>query len=132
MALVPTRDERILQAARDVFLADPEAPVAAVAARAGVGISALYRRFESKEDLVRRVAGAGRHGRHRRLRIGQEDVAGGLQDALVAGRLEGHERHRSTGTFRSVTVRAQCWQLRAIRARNAAYGRCGAVSAARS
>jgi len=59
MALEPTRDERILQAARDVFLADPEAPVAAVAARAGVGISALYRRFESKEDLVRRVAGDG-------------------------------------------------------------------------
>ena len=46
-------DGTILAAARDVFLADPKAPVAAVAARAGVGISALYRRYASKEDLLR-------------------------------------------------------------------------------
>jgi AcrR family transcriptional regulator len=46
-------DGRILAAARDVFLADPEAPISAVAARAGVGISALYRRYAGKEDLLR-------------------------------------------------------------------------------
>jgi AcrR family transcriptional regulator len=46
-------DELILRAAREVFLADPEAPVAAVAARAGVGIGALYHRYASKEDLLR-------------------------------------------------------------------------------
>ncbi len=46
-------DELILQAARDVFLDDPEAPVAAVAARAGVGIGALYNRYTGKEDLLR-------------------------------------------------------------------------------
>jgi AcrR family transcriptional regulator len=46
-------DETILEAARDVFLADPKAPVAAVADRAGVGISALYRRYASKDDLLR-------------------------------------------------------------------------------
>ena len=46
-------DELILQAAREVFLADPEAPVSAVAARAGVGIGALYHRYASKEDLLR-------------------------------------------------------------------------------
>jgi AcrR family transcriptional regulator len=46
-------DETILTAAREVFLADPKAPVAAVAERAGVGISALYRRYASKEVLLR-------------------------------------------------------------------------------
>ncbi|WP_067547102.1 TetR/AcrR family transcriptional regulator [Nocardia crassostreae] len=46
-------DELILAAARDVFLADPKAPISAVAERAGVGISALYRRYPSKEDLLR-------------------------------------------------------------------------------
>ncbi len=49
-------DQRILDAAREVFLADPDAPIAAVAHRAGVGISALYRRYESKEDLLRALA----------------------------------------------------------------------------
>jgi AcrR family transcriptional regulator len=43
----------ILDAARDVFLADPKAPIAAVAEKAGVGISALYRRYTGKEDLLR-------------------------------------------------------------------------------
>src|SRR5262245_56386043 len=49
-------DVRILEAAREVFLADPDAPVSAVARRAGVGISALYRRYPSKEDLLRQLA----------------------------------------------------------------------------
>jgi AcrR family transcriptional regulator len=49
-------DVEILDAAREVFLADPKAPVAAVATRAGVGISALYRRYASKEDLVRELS----------------------------------------------------------------------------
>jgi len=48
-------DEAILEAAREVFLADPKAPVAAVAERAGVGMSALYRRFPGKEDMLRRL-----------------------------------------------------------------------------
>jgi AcrR family transcriptional regulator len=48
-------DERILRAAREVFVADAEAPVSAVAARAGVGISALYRRWPGKEDLLRQL-----------------------------------------------------------------------------
>jgi AcrR family transcriptional regulator len=46
-------DTVILDAARTVFLNDPKAPVAAVAEQAGVGISALYRRYPSKEDLLR-------------------------------------------------------------------------------
>ena len=48
-------DERILAAARDVFIADADAPISAVASRAGVGISALYRRYPSKEDLLRQL-----------------------------------------------------------------------------
>jgi len=49
-------DPRIRQAAKDVFTNDPDAPMSAVAARAGVGIGALYRRYASKEDLLRQVA----------------------------------------------------------------------------
>ena len=52
-------DGRILDAARAVFLADPEAPISAVAAQAGVGISALYRRYPSKQDLLRTLAADG-------------------------------------------------------------------------
>jgi AcrR family transcriptional regulator len=52
-------DTRILDAAREVFLADPDAPVSAVATRAGVGISALYRRHPSKQDLLRALAADG-------------------------------------------------------------------------
>jgi AcrR family transcriptional regulator len=48
-------DEVILAAARGVFIADAEAPIAAVAARAGVGISAIYRRWPGKEDLLRQL-----------------------------------------------------------------------------
>ncbi|SRR5579875_1942977 len=49
-------DQLILAAARAVFLADPEAPIAAVAERANVGISALYRRYRSKEELIQRLS----------------------------------------------------------------------------
>lgn len=52
-------NEVILAAARDVFLADPKAPIAAVAERAGVGISALYRRYAGKEDLLRTLCHEG-------------------------------------------------------------------------
>jgi AcrR family transcriptional regulator len=49
-------DGRILNAAREVFLSDTEAPVSQVAKRAGVGISALYRRYPSKGHLLRALA----------------------------------------------------------------------------
>jgi AcrR family transcriptional regulator len=49
-------DVEILDAARSVFLDDPSAPISAVATRAKVGISALYRRYPSKEDLLRELA----------------------------------------------------------------------------
>ena len=52
-------DQLILKAARQVFVADPAAPIGAVAERAGVGMSALYRRYRSKEELLARLAGDG-------------------------------------------------------------------------
>jgi AcrR family transcriptional regulator len=58
-AQAATNDERILRAAREVFVADPTAPVAAVAERAGVGISALYRRYASKEALLGQLCADG-------------------------------------------------------------------------
>jgi AcrR family transcriptional regulator len=52
-------DERIRAAARAVFVADPGAPVSAVAKAAGVGVAALYRRYPSKEQLLRTLAAEG-------------------------------------------------------------------------
>src|ERR1700730_9091569 len=46
-------DQRILDSARAVFVSDPGAPITAVAKHAGVGISALYTRYGSKEELLR-------------------------------------------------------------------------------
>lgn len=52
-------DEAILAAAKAVFTEDPGAPIQAVAKRAGVGIAALYRRYPSKDDLLRKLCGDG-------------------------------------------------------------------------
>ncbi len=52
-------DWLIMDAAREVFIADPAAPIAAVAKRAGVGIGALYRRYASKEELLRQLCADG-------------------------------------------------------------------------
>jgi AcrR family transcriptional regulator len=48
-------DQRILDSARAVFVSDPGAPITAVAKHAGVGISALYTRYGSKEELLRKL-----------------------------------------------------------------------------
>ena len=52
-------DERIIAAARAVFVENPASPISEVARRAGVGISAVYRRFDSKEDMLRRLCSDG-------------------------------------------------------------------------
>jgi AcrR family transcriptional regulator len=52
-------DERILESARAVFVADPGAPISAVAEHAGVGVGALYRRYPSKEELLRKLCADG-------------------------------------------------------------------------
>ncbi|HEY9244655.1 MAG TPA: TetR/AcrR family transcriptional regulator [Streptosporangiaceae bacterium] len=72
-------DTVILDAARTVFLRDPKAPVAAVAEQAGVGISALYRRYPGKEDLLRRLC----HDGLRRF-IAEAESAAGDPDPWLA------------------------------------------------
>ena len=52
-------DLLILESAKVVFLADPGAPITAVAKHAGVGISALYSRYASKDDLLRTLCTEG-------------------------------------------------------------------------
>jgi AcrR family transcriptional regulator len=54
-------DHTILAAARSVFLQNPQAPVSAVANKAGVGISALYRRYPGKEQLLQKLCADGLH-----------------------------------------------------------------------
>lgn len=49
-------DLRLLQAAREAFAADGVATtVATIAERAGVGVGSLYRRYGSKDDLLRHL-----------------------------------------------------------------------------
>jgi AcrR family transcriptional regulator len=55
MAQAMRNDTTILAAAARVFIADPHAPISRVAQEAGVGISALYRRYSSKQALLRRL-----------------------------------------------------------------------------
>ena len=74
-AQAAANDETILHAAREVFLADPSAPIAAVAQRAGVGISALYRRYSSKHELVATLCA-----------IGQETYLAEVERALAQDR----------------------------------------------
>jgi AcrR family transcriptional regulator len=50
-------DRALLQAARQVLAADgAHASVAAIAARAGVGIGSLYRRYRSKDELFQHLS----------------------------------------------------------------------------
>src|SRR5215475_4953452 len=49
-------DRLVLDAAREVFTSQGfDAPVSAVAQRAGVGIGSLYRRYGSKTELLQRL-----------------------------------------------------------------------------
>lgn len=67
-------DLAVLEAARDVFAAQgTDAPIAAVAERAGVGIGSLYRRYGSKVELLQRLCV---------LAIGQAQAA--AREALAA------------------------------------------------
>jgi AcrR family transcriptional regulator len=84
-------DTAILDAARVVFMRDASAPVSAVAKRAGVGISALYRRYPSKEDLIRRLCADGlrQYIAAAEIALGRDDrpwaaFAGFLRDVVDA------------------------------------------------
>lgn len=83
MAQAERNDSAILLAAQQVFTRDPEAPIAAVAQRAGVGISALYRRYPSKEHLLRALCA---DGLQRYRAIVEESLSAGQQpwDAFVS------------------------------------------------
>jgi AcrR family transcriptional regulator len=52
-------DERILESARAVFVADPGAPISAVAEHARVGVGAHNRRYPITEELLRRICAEG-------------------------------------------------------------------------
>ncbi|WP_410635344.1 TetR/AcrR family transcriptional regulator [Amycolatopsis sp. cmx-4-83] len=96
-------DVVILDAARQVFLVDPKAPISHVAERAGVGISALYRRYPSKEVLLCRLCHDGL-----RTYIREAEAAAGEPDGWAAltgflGRVVDADVHSLTvhlaGTF---------------------------------
>ena len=66
-------DTRVLEAAHEVFTADPDAPMAAVAAKAGVGQGSLYRRYPSKEALLSEVCRRGMEGARERATAARHD-----------------------------------------------------------
>jgi AcrR family transcriptional regulator len=66
-------DARVLAAARAVLTVAPGTPMAEIAARAGVGVGSLYRRFPSKEALAYRLC-----------LDGMNAIAGVARDALAA------------------------------------------------
>jgi AcrR family transcriptional regulator len=69
-------DTLILDAARGVFLRDPRAPISAVAEAAGVGISALYRRYPSKEELLQKLCA---DGLQRYIEVAEQALAPDLE-----------------------------------------------------
>ena len=92
-------DRLILESARAVFTADPGAPISAVAEHAGVGISALYRRYRSKEELLRQIS---MEGLQRYIDIVEEALAepGDPWSALVTFMRRAVEANTSSLTVR--------------------------------
>ena len=105
-------DLAVLEAARDVFTAHgADAPISAVAERAGVGMGTLYRRYGSKTELLQRLCvlameqalaaaddGAGRRrsvGRPGRLHPACVELRAGALAAL-AGHVETTDEMRRT------------------------------------
>ena len=98
-------DARILDAARAVFLANPTAPIAEVARRAGVGISALYRRYPSKEALLRELArdGLTRYIADLRAALGEDGDAWDVYSRCMRRIVDGQSQalaQRVAGRFR--------------------------------
>jgi AcrR family transcriptional regulator len=76
-------DRRILESARAVFTADADAPITAVAKHAGVGISALYTRYGSKEELIRTLCTEAMQAIVRETELALEQVGSGRDHWLV-------------------------------------------------
>ncbi|MBE1498270.1 AcrR family transcriptional regulator [Amycolatopsis lexingtonensis] len=96
-------DVVILDAARQVFLVDPKAPISHVAERAGVGISALYRRYPSKEVLLCRLCHDGLRTYIREAEAAAEEPDGWAALTGFLGRVVDADVHSLTvhlaGTF---------------------------------
>ena len=60
-----------------MFTADPDAPITAVAKHAGVGISALYTRYGSKEELIRTLCTEAMQAIVRETELALEQVGSG-------------------------------------------------------
>jgi AcrR family transcriptional regulator len=84
-------DQRILESARAVFIEDPGAPITAVAKHAGVGISALYTRYASKEELLRTLC-----------TDGLERLTAGVEAALEQARNGADPWHVLAGFMRDM------------------------------
>lgn len=97
------RDDVILAAAREVFVADAGAPMSAVADAAGVGMAALYSRYGSKEGLLRTLCADGLavYLEEVEAALGHDDVAVGFRRFLE--RIVAADTHTLTthlaGTF---------------------------------
>jgi AcrR family transcriptional regulator len=97
-------DARILAAARDVFMElGPEAPVSVIAERAGVGMGTLYRRYPSKDELMRELSLSNMEDTRRAAETALDapDAWSGLirfVDACVEAGVDGSTR--ATGAFR--------------------------------
>ena len=76
-------DQRILESARVVFVNDPGAPITAVAKHAGVGISALYTRYGSKEELLRQLCTDGLQIVVQETEVALERIEAGHEDPWV-------------------------------------------------
>jgi AcrR family transcriptional regulator len=75
--------QRVLDAAREVFgESGAEAGIEEIAARAGVGIGTVYRRFASKDALIDEL-----------LRLSVETLLGAAEAALIAPPEAGLERY---------------------------------------
>src|SRR5581483_1188568 len=105
-------DRTILEAAREVFVANPQAPIAEVAERAGVGMAALYRRYPSKEHLLATLCANGQ-------RVYIEETQTALADPAppfeaysgFLRRIVARDTHalssRLAGTFRPTQIHAE-------------------------
>jgi AcrR family transcriptional regulator len=81
-------DQALLEAAREVVAVDgAHASVAAIAARAGVGIGSLYRRYRTKQELFQRliVIGLDRWLAAAEAGLAHDDPWDGLAHYVLAG-----------------------------------------------